>query len=374
MNVLFFDLDNSGHHFFYNYNAMSFSGANKYYFTEADIDDQKVTQLKSIGVTVLKTDIQIEKNAVSRIVAEWLILAQLREMVSEKNIDKIIFLYFDQIIISSYLFQLIKPIKCHKMGVLHWLPRRSVNLKSLKRASETGLSIVVHTEHIKSRLFQSDVKNVKLIHYPIIEGEKTDDKIEKESICQLGCIIRDAKTILYFGGTRYDKGLDLFIEALKYVKHELNVIIAGSEQFFKRDFIKEKTKLLFGKNIILDLAYISDEKMHYYYDIADIVAIPYRKIFSGESGVFVEAMSNKNIVVVPNIIHFTEAVAKYSNGEVYEAEDMKDMGIKIDRIIENFEAYTKGRELAHQDYKKKHCLQKFSNSYKQMILGEQNDL
>lgn len=368
MNSLFFDLVNDGHHFFYNYNVMKGKSCdNKYYFTGNSIDVEKEDMLNNIEVKVVKTKALKSNNKILRMIDQFKVLFKLKKYINKLNINKAILLYLDQIIIPIYILQLAVPIKCEIIGTLHWFPNKNLKIKFLKTLSDKGLKIIVHTDDLKKRLAKVGIEDVEIIYYPTLETSDID-KVEAKNKLNLS-LDEKYKTILYFGETRVDKGLDILLEALENVGSSVNVIIAGQERTFKRDFIEMKISNLLNKNVIINLNYIRDEELELYFKSSDIVVLPYRKMFNGESGILTEAINNKNVVVLPNIIHFPSIIEKYSNGIIYEAENANDLAEKIQYVIDNINLYENGVKEAFKDYKEKHSLSNFTKSYEDIILN-----
>ncbi|WP_234123159.1 glycosyltransferase family 4 protein [Clostridium hydrogenum] len=367
MKALFFDLKNDGHHFFYNHNVMKLQGVDtKYYVTSNSIENEKEELLNNDGVTVVKIKALASNNRIIRMFSELLVLFKMRKMIHKLNIDVAILLYLDHIIIPLYMLQVFLPVKSKLIATLHWFPNRSSKLKLLKKLSDKGLRVIVHTEDVKKRLEAAGINNVELVYYPTLKTSSIDKLTAKNKLNLK--LVKEYKTILYFGGTRFDKGVDILLDALEKVNSSANIIIAGQEQTFKREFIEEKLSHLANKNVVLNLGYVKDEEVELYFKSSDIVVLPYRKIFNGESGILTEAINNKNLVVVPNIIHFPSVVSKYSNGVIYEAENIVDLGEKLQYTIKNIDVFQSGIDEAFEDYKEKHSIKNFIKNYEKIII------
>ena len=68
------------------------------------------------------------------------------------------------------------------------------------------------------------------------------------------------KTLLSLGGTRYDKGIDILLNALKDVQDNFKLIIAGKEEFFSREYIEKKIESYRSK-VELNLKFLSNEEI-----------------------------------------------------------------------------------------------------------------
>lgn len=366
MKILFFDLINDGHHFFYNYNVMKIrSRDKKFYFTSNLINIESKKLLNDGQVTVIESNSSNNLNLLSRNIYILKNLIKLKKYIKNVGIDIIAFLYLDNMILPLFFMRSFWKNNLNILATLHWFPNRPIKIKLLKKMCDNGLNIVVHTEFIKEQLKKVGITNVYTIYYPILK-KSNFTKVEANKKLDINQD-ENNKTILYFGGTRYDKGLDILLDSMEKVKSKINVIIAGQEQTFKKDYIQEKVSKLADKNIFTNLHFIDDEEVELYFKISDIVVLPYRKMFNGESGILTEAINNKNIVIVPNIIHFPDIVQKYFNGVVYEAESIDDLAKKIDYTIENFNVFNEGVEKAYNDYTDKHSIDNFIRNYESVI-------
>jgi glycosyltransferase involved in cell wall biosynthesis len=132
-------------------------------------------------------------------------------------------------------------------------------------------------------------------------------------------IDKSAKVILFFGQIKDVKGLDLLIKALPDVANEiLDVVLLIAGRPWKTDFSTYDS--LIDKTGIrslcrLHIGFISDDEVGTYYAAADVVALPYRRIY--QSGVLLMAMTYGRPVVVSDLPGMTEIVANGVNGYVF---------------------------------------------------------
>ena len=75
--------------------------------------------------------------------------------------------------------------------------------------------------------------------------------------------------------------------------------------------------------------FISHSDVSYYYSAADIVILPYRKIY--QSGVLMMSLSYKKPVVVSDLPSFKEIIDDNRTGYVFESENSLDLS----RVINN---------------------------------------
>lgn len=153
----------------------------------------------------------------------------------------------------------------------------------------------------------------------------------------------DDKVILFFGQIKKVKGLDILLHSLPRVikaHPKLKLVIAGKvwkDNFLKYDQIINKNGL--QANLISHIHYINDEDVANYYCAADLVVLPYRKIY--QSGVLLMAMSYMIPVLASDILGMTEIIRHGENGFLFESENVSNLSSEIIEIFSNAEMLTK---------------------------------
>lgn len=147
----------------------------------------------------------------------------------------------------------------------------------------------------------------------------------------------DDKVILFFGQIKKVKGLDILLRSLpEVIKHHPNLKLVIAGKVWKDDFsIYEKIiqENNIEANVISHIGYIPDEDVANYYRAADLVVLPYRKIY--QSAVLIMAMSYKVPVLTSNIAGMTEIIADGKNGYIFESEDEKSLSSRLIDIFLN---------------------------------------
>lgn len=140
-------------------------------------------------------------------------------------------------------------------------------------------------------------------------------------------IHENAKVVLFFGQIKDVKGLDLLIDAMALVvkRHpEAVLLIAGKP--WKSSFSTYTTQIeqhALQKHCICHIRYIPDEEVPLFYGAADIVVLPYRRIY--QSGVVLMAMSYGKAVLVSDLPGMTELVSGGVNGYVFRQGETSDL-------------------------------------------------
>ncbi|MEF7616509.1 glycosyltransferase family 4 protein [Aquincola sp. MAHUQ-54] len=147
----------------------------------------------------------------------------------------------------------------------------------------------------------------------------------------------DEFVIVFFGQIKEVKGLDVLIKAFakSYEAHRnLRLLIAG--KVWKDDFGKYATiisDLGIEQVVRCEIRYIPDGEVAYFYQCADLIALPYLKIY--QSGVVLMAMSYGRPVLVSDIPGMLEVVEDNVSGLVFRSGDPIDMSRRISQAVES---------------------------------------
>lgn len=147
----------------------------------------------------------------------------------------------------------------------------------------------------------------------------------------------DSQVALFFGQIKKVKGLDILLHAWKdVVKNNSKALLVVAGRLWKEDFkyyldITEQCCL--ENSVKFDIRYIPDDEALLYYSAADVIVLPYRKIY--QSGVLLMALSHAKAVVVSNLPGMTEVIKDCENGFVFRDGDTFDLSVTITRILSN---------------------------------------
>ena len=146
-----------------------------------------------------------------------------------------------------------------------------------------------------------------------------------------------AKVLLFFGQIKDVKGLDLLLNAMPLVLQnhpDAVLLIAGKP--WKTDFAAYQAKIdELGINhaCITNIRFIPDEEVPLYYGAADLVVLPYLRIY--QSGVVLMAMSYGKAVLVSDIPGMLEVVQDQETGFVFRSGNVDDLAQRICTIFAN---------------------------------------
>lgn len=143
--------------------------------------------------------------------------------------------------------------------------------------------------------------------------------------------------ILFFGQIKEVKGLDVLIHAMPGVLAEhpnVKLVIAG--KVWKDDFERYQSlinELGVASSVEAHIRYIPDQEVDDYYSSANVVALPYRKIY--QSGVLLMAMSYGLPVVASDLDGMTEVISDGVDGYLFEEGNAKSLANKLNIALQD---------------------------------------
>ena len=210
------------------------------------------------------------------------------------------------------------------------------NADRLQRiCGEYAFRLVVHNEFSKSELikiFQPSVnKNVTVIpHGNYIALAKS--KISKDKArTELGWD-QNGKYVLFFGMIKQTKGLDVLLNALPKTNPSCKLVIAGRLRKHSFSIYNEiiRREKLTGR-ILLKIHHISNEERNLLFSAADLIVLPYRKIY--QSGILLMAMSYGLPIIASRLPAMEEIIHHGENGYLFEAGNQNQLSEQINYLL-----------------------------------------
>jgi len=230
---------------------------------------------------------------------------------------------------------------------------RNISIKAISKKINTG---IVHTEELLKKLNSLYINNAKHIEYPHFNDI---NYINKEFALKYLGLSDKTPVLLALGGTRYDKGLDILLEALKYADKPFQLIIAGQEQYFDKSFIDNKIET-YKDNVRLLLKFLSDEEFSICINACDFIVLPYRKIFTGASGPLGEGVWQRKTIIGPNHGSLGDIIRNNNIGVTFTAEDSYDLSAVINVQLYKKHEWNEDAE----NYRLKLDADRFKNDFK----------
>jgi D-inositol-3-phosphate glycosyltransferase len=216
-----------------------------------------------------------------------------------------------------------------------------LNRISLKVQYSLSDHIFVHTNEMKSELmadFRIPEDKVSVIPFGINNTVPNTTLSRAEAKQQLGINGSD-KTLLFFGNIAPYKGLeylvDAFGELLKRDRSYRLLIIGrpkGRETYWKQ--IQEKiADTGIRDRIVEKIEYVPDETTELYFKAADVLVLPYTRIF--QSGVLFLGYGFGLPAIAAEIGNLKEEVVEGKTGFLFRPRDAADLAAKIDEYFKS---------------------------------------
>ena len=166
--------------------------------------------------------------------------------------------------------------------------------------------------------------------------EYSEPATKEESLKYLN-LPKDRPVILFFGQIKKVKGVGVLIQAMKdVVLRYPNALCVIAGKVWHDDFSEYQNMINeynLHENIRTDIKFIPDDEIKYYFNAADIVALPYLQIY--QSGVVLLAYAYEKPVVATTEGEFLTVVKDGQTGLLVPANDSKRLGDALIWYMDN---------------------------------------
>lgn len=254
------------------------------HFPVNDINEYEITKVKVRG-----------KGRFVHLLLTWPCYVTLYKKLRDSSITHIHILDYE--IVLLYLFSLISGITFSSRKIfitvhsinflinknrLLW-PYQCIARKAYKHLENIGTQFFCNGDYIYRFLNESyHIRKSQLhsIGWGLVAAKTTD------------IIKRKSNTILFLGVIRKDKNLEYTLSQLGKVDAEFHLTIAG----YPQDYSKETIKNLITQNSLenktsLELAYLTDERIHELLAMHEFILIPYASSNQSNSGPLMDALA-----------------------------------------------------------------------------------
>ncbi len=264
---------------------------------------------------IVPSDSVNKKRSIFRYI-KWIL--NIRKIVDKEKPDIVHFLYGD--FFYRYFGILLKLIPGKKILTIHSIRMRKVEKISLKNICRKFDGVIVHSEYAKKVLNDMGIDNVDHVEYP--QFNKIQES--KANACDYFGLSESIPTIVCIGNTRLNKGLDILLEALKYVDKPFQLLIAGKPTDISEKYIDEHI-VDYSNKVYKCLHFLTDEEFAKALAASDIIALPYRKSFNGASGPLGEGVFMDKCIVGPDHGNLSVTIKENHLGYVFKSEDASSL-------------------------------------------------
>lgn len=184
---------------------------------------------------------------------------------------------------------------------------------------------------VNSPLLAEDIRVICHGHYVETGSPSSSISGAREQLA----IGPSASVLLFFGQIKESKGLDVLIDAMPCILRDYpNALLLIAGRPWKSDFDHYRShmrQLGVEANCRADIKFIDDEDVELYFDAADIVVLPYRKIY--QSGVLLLAMGYGKPVLTSDIGGMRELVEDGKTGFTFTSGDPQDLCVRTKDML-----------------------------------------
>ena len=211
---------------------------------------------------------------------------------------------------------------------IHWVREGRLQSLSLRRICKAFSINVVHSSYLKNEIRSLGVENVYHIEYPQFNKVSAETNKSRDYFN----LAHDVPVLACIGGTRYDKGLDILVNALKNVSEEYQLLIAGQPSHFKESDIITLTEEIADKTHLC-LRFLSDEELAAAISASDFIVLPYRKTFNGASGPLGEGVSFGKCIIGSDHGNLGYTINTYHLGYTFMSENVEALSNVITQAL-----------------------------------------
>lgn len=287
-------------------------------FNTDEKDVGKLAKLKNYICSYMTISKMLEKGDIDIIHTEWYIFSPIDFLflswLKRKYQVKYVATVHDILPFNQKFYDVFFHRKLYKLA-------ESIILQAPSNIQRFGL------------LFPESSNKTHLVpHGHMVDYVDAADKAESRE--RLG-IPKDKTVFLFFGQIKKVKGVDVLLKAVTQLVDKYSdfyVVIAGS--IWKSDFT-ECEKIIqenhLERLLKLDIRYIPDEEVKYYYSAADACVLPYTDVY--QSGVIQLAYGYKKTVISSDLPAFTQFVKENKTGFVSKVGNYQSLALAIERAL-----------------------------------------
>lgn len=219
--------------------------------------------------------------------------------------------------------------------------------------------LLVHTSAAKE--YVSNICSCTTPVTVVPEPSTVDDSPFSKQVArqQIGINTREP-TLLFFGGLRYEKGINQLLQAMEYYNGpHFTLLIAGPENGVTKQDLQE-LKDSISPSLSMNIGYIYDSEK--YFIAADGVLCPYLDKFGSErtSHVFQEAIRLNRPVIAPSFGTFESRLSEYNLGILYSPNTPQALNEAIIDFINNPKQRYSSKDMA--EFAEKHSFENLCSS------------
>jgi glycosyltransferase involved in cell wall biosynthesis len=216
---------------------------------------------------------------------------------------------------------------------------RHMLVSMLNRGTLNGL--FVHTEETRNLVLKAVgnpalADNIHVVPDPAIMPPA--DLSQDQARRLLGLPL-DRRLVLFFGSLRREKGWDVLLRSVPLLKGDASVVLAGHADSQVSAEVERTVPMIPLQRLEARLARVDEEEVDCYFVAADLVVVPYRRVYLGTSGVLQRAAAAGRPVVAAEVGQIGSIVRRHGLGVVCSPEDPQALAEAIDYVLAQQESW-----------------------------------
>ena len=267
------------------------------------------------------------------------------DFIIKSNIEHLIIKFWIPFFCPSYIY-IMNYLKIHSNIKIHllchniifheyWLFSKYITNKMLLKAH----NLIVLSENVYSKLPKMKTNILKLFHPIYNNFLEQNDRAASFEYFKLS----EKPTVLFFGFIKNYKGLDVFLKSIPLIaakQPNIRFVIAGEIYGRAKQYLNILNSFKNQYDIIFHDFYITTKIIPHYFNIADIVVVPYKT--ATQSGVIQLSYAFNKPVIASNILGLNDMIVENETGYLFETNNHFDLSEKVLYSLEN----------SHIDYKR----------------------
>ncbi len=177
----------------------------------------------------------------------------------------------------------------------------------------------------------------------------------------------DRVNFLFFGNITYEKGIDMFLEAINALSEEdaakVNVIVAGKDI----DGVYRNVKIKPDRKVSFFIRHISDDELRFLYQNTDFLVLPYRSTF--QSGILEMAFYFKKPIIASDIPYFRKMLTEFPSFGYIAGNSSTEFASNLHEVLK-LDHSNLFNEEDYSRYENRKEINEFKENFKDWMLSD----
>lgn len=298
-------------------------------------------------------------------------LLRLKKFISKHKNDKFIYLTYGNIL-DPFFLKIVSQAPYHCVDVHEALAQNEQSNAKLKKKlariySRDIRNVISHSSRTNDCLtelgFQG--KRFEVPHFKYVFPRSYDTSNISKDV--LKAIDPDRVNFLFFGNITYEKGIDMFLEAINALSDEdaakVNVIVAGKDI----DGVYRNVKIKPDRKVSFFIRHISDDELRFLYQNTDFLVLPYRSTF--QSGILEMAFYFKKPIIASDIPYFRKMLTEFPSFGYIAGNSSTEFASNLHEVLK-LDHSNLFNEEDYSRYENRKEINEFKENFKDWMLSD----